>query len=114
MSAIKSAGFNDKFVMMQTARIKSKRTRSEDEERFEELKASIDEFGLIEPIIIAPVAGDGRYDVVAGNRRFRACNELKVKEIPSIVKTGLDKTQYDILTLIENVQRHDLTDTEKA
>lgn len=114
MSAIKSAGFNDKFVMMATAKIKHKRIRSEDEEQFDELKASIYEFGLIEPIIIAPVAGDGKYNVVAGNRRFRACSELKMKEVPAIVKTGLDKTQFDILTLIENVQRRDLTDTEKA
>ncbi len=82
------------------------------EEALEELKASIKKSGIIEPIIVRPIA-HGIYELVAGERRLRASQALAIQEIPAIVKTLSDKEALE-LSLIENVQRENLNALEEA
>lgn len=76
-----------------------------------ELKASIHEKGLLQPIVVRP-AGDG-YEVVAGNRRLTACVELRMYKIACHVVDLTDKEAYE-LSLIENIQRQTLDPIEEA
>jgi ParB/RepB/Spo0J family partition protein len=81
---------------------------------FEELKASIKEKGVIEPIIVRPANKlNPPYEVVAGSRRLRAAAELGLKLIPAVVRELNDDEAYDFM-LIENLQREDLTELEEA
>ncbi|AKM08292.1 ParB/RepB/Spo0J family partition protein [Pelagerythrobacter marensis] len=83
-----------------------------DEDALEELAASIAQRGVIQPVIVRPLAG-GRYQLVAGERRWRAAQKAKVHEIPAIVRE-LDETEVMALALIENIQREDLNPVEEA
>jgi ParB family transcriptional regulator, chromosome partitioning protein len=76
-----------------------------------ELKASIQEKGVLEPLIVRPL-GAG-YQIVAGERRWRACKELGLDLVPCIEKNVDDKEMMEI-ALIENLQRKDLTAFEEA
>ncbi len=80
-------------------------------EELEELAASIREHGVIQPIVVR-AAGEG-YEIVAGERRYRACQRLGLKAIPAIVRAA-DDTQMLELALIENIQRQDLGPLEEA
>ena len=77
-----------------------------------ELAASIAQRGVIQPIIVRPIAG-GRYQLVAGERRWRATQKARLHEIPAIVR-DLDKREIMALALIENLQRVDLNPIEEA
>jgi ParB/RepB/Spo0J family partition protein len=77
----------------------------------QELADSIKEYGILEPIVVRPKAD--RFEIVAGERRFKAGLIAGLKEVPSIVK-NLSDMQADEIRLIENVQRQDLTDSEKG
>ena len=80
----------------------------------DELAASIRERGVIQPIIVRPHPSDqGRYQLVAGERRWRAAQRAPLHEIPAIVR---DLAENDVLELaiIENVQRVDLSPIEEA
>jgi ParB family chromosome partitioning protein len=85
-----------------------------DQERLEELSASIKERGLIEPIIVRrhPTLAD-RYEIIAGERRWRACQLAGFSEIQVIVKE-LNSDEAFALALIENIQREDLNPIELA
>ena len=83
-----------------------------DEEALAELAASIAQRGVIQPIIVRPIAG-GRYQLVAGERRWRATQKARLHEIPAIVR-DLDKREIMALALIENLQRVDLNPIEEA
>lgn len=83
-----------------------------DKESIRELAESIKEYGLLQPIVVRP-AGDGNYQIVAGERRWRAFQFAGFKEIPAIVK-DIDTTRQLIESLIENVQREDLKPLEKG
>src|SRR3989338_6318357 len=72
----------------------------------EELKASIKRQGVIEPVLVRPIA-HGTYELVAGERRWRASQAIGLQDIPAIVKTLSDKEALEY-SLIENVQREDL------
>jgi ParB family chromosome partitioning protein len=76
-----------------------------------ELKASIEEKGVLEPLIVRQY-GAG-YQIIAGERRWRACNELGMELVPCIEKNVDDKEMME-LALIENLQRKDLTPFEEA
>ena len=78
----------------------------------EELKASIQRSGVIEPVIVRPLAG-GAYELVAGERRLRATQALGRQVIPAIIKTLSDQEALE-LSLIENVQRENLNPLEEA
>ena len=82
------------------------------EAALEELKASIKRSGVIEPIIVRPVA-HGTYEMVAGERRFRAAQALGLAEIPALIKTLSDKEALE-MALVENVQREHLNPIEEA
>lgn len=82
-----------------------------DEEALEELSESIKRYGVIQPIIV--VKKDDYYEIVAGERRWRASKKAGLKEIPAIVRKGNERENKEI-ALIENVQREDLNAYEKA
>lgn len=81
-------------------------------EKLEELSASIKEQGVISPIIVRPIGG-GRYEIIAGERRFRASQLAGKTKIPAIVRELDDKTTLAV-ALIENMQREDLNVMEEA
>ena len=82
-----------------------------DSERLKELKDSISEKGIIQPVIVRPVE-DG-FELIAGERRFRAAQELGHEEIPAIIKDVADADSLEI-ALIENIQREELNPVEEA
>lgn len=83
-----------------------------DEAALEELAASIAQRGVIQPVIVRPLPG-GTYQLVAGERRWRAAQKAQVHEIPAIVR-DLSEREVMALALIENLQREDLNPIEEA
>jgi ParB family chromosome partitioning protein len=83
-----------------------------DEAALDELAASIAERGVIQPVIVRPLAG-GRYQLVAGERRWRAAQKAQLHEIPALVR-DLEEREVMALALIENIQREDLSPVEEA
>ncbi|MEO0589483.1 MAG: ParB/RepB/Spo0J family partition protein [Pseudomonadota bacterium] len=83
-----------------------------DEAALEELAASIATRGVIQPIIVRPT-GAGRYQLVAGERRWRAAQKAQLHEIPALVR-DLSEREVMALALIENLQREDLNPVEEA
>ena len=84
----------------------------------EELAASIRAQGVIQPILVRPVAGAGagseqRYEIIAGERRWRAAQLAGLTEIPSIIRQVPDEAAV-AMALIENIQREDLNPLEEA
>lgn len=82
-----------------------------DEEAIEELAESIKTYGLIQPIIVTKK--DDYYEIIAGERRWRACKKAGLKEISVIVRDN-DEKKNKAISLIENIQREDLNAVEKA
>lgn len=82
-----------------------------DQEALEELAQSIQEYGLIQPIVVTQK--DGYYSIIAGERRWRASKLAGLKEIPAIIREDDEKINSEI-SLIENMQREDLNPVEKA
>lgn len=82
-----------------------------DGDRIEELAVTIEEHGLLQPIVVRK-QGTG-YEIIAGERRYRAVRSLGWETIPAIVKEMTDETTAS-LALIENLQREDLTPIEEA
>lgn len=82
-----------------------------DETALNELAESIKEKGVLQPLLVRPVKN--RYQLVAGERRFRAAHIAKLKEVPVIIKDLSDKDSMEI-ALIENLQREDLNAVEEA
>ena len=82
------------------------------EEALQELAKSIEENGLLQPILVREY-GNGRYQIIAGERRFRACKIAGITEVPTII---LDKDDLKVaeIALIENLQREDLNPVEEA
>jgi len=76
-----------------------------------ELVASIREKGILEPILVRPY--EGRFQIIAGERRFRAAIEVGLDEVPCIIKEVSDAETME-LALIENLQRKDLSAFEEA
>ncbi|HEY8011585.1 MAG TPA: ParB/RepB/Spo0J family partition protein [Rudaea sp.] len=83
-----------------------------DEERLAELAASIKAQGLIQPIVVRTV-GPARYEIIAGERRWRAAQLAGLREIPALVREVADPA-VAAMTLIENIQREELTALEEA
>jgi len=85
-----------------------------DEEALEELSASIREHGLIEPIVVRrAAAGQDRYEIIAGERRWRASQRAGLKDVLVVVKDVSPKDAFE-LALVENIQREDLNPIEVA
>lgn len=82
-----------------------------DDHAIEELAQSIDEHGILQPLLVRKsIKG---YDIIAGERRYRAAKHAGLDEVPVIVKTLDDKEMMEI-ALIENLQREDLNPLEEA
>ena len=82
-----------------------------DEEAIEELAQSIKQYGIIQPIIVCKK--DDYYQIIAGERRWRAAKKAGIREVPVVVKEYTDKEIAEI-SLIENIQREDLNPIEEA
>ena len=80
-------------------------------EQLSELMESIREHGIIQPLIVRNV--NGKLELIAGERRFRASRELGLKEVPVIIRTASDKDVLE-MALIENLQRENLNPLEEA
>ncbi len=86
--------------------------KSFDEGALRELARSIAEHGILQPLVVRPIATD-RYEIIAGERRFRAGQKAGLKQVPCVVKKYSDK-QALAVALIENLQRSDLNALEVA
>ena len=84
-----------------------------DKEAIEELSASIAEHGILQPITTRRLP-DGRYQIISGERRWRAARMAGIKEVPILVKEDVDDREALELGLIENLQREDLNAVEEA
>ncbi|KAB2953963.1 ParB/RepB/Spo0J family partition protein [Heliorestis acidaminivorans] len=78
----------------------------------EELAASIEEHGLIQPLVVRPT-NKGRYQIVVGERRWRACKTIGIQKVPVLVRSW-DNQKVAEIALIENIQRQDLSPLEEA
>ncbi len=81
------------------------------EETIEQLASSILQNGVIQPIMVRPV-GDG-YELIAGERRFRAAQRAGLSDIPAVIKEASDREALE-LAIVENVQREDLNPLDEA
>ncbi len=84
-----------------------------DEHALAELSASIREHGVLQPILVRPTDKTQQYQLVAGERRWRAAREAGLREIPALIEQLDDDTAMEI-GIIENLQREDLTPLEEA
>ncbi|MDD4564455.1 MAG: ParB/RepB/Spo0J family partition protein [Eubacteriales bacterium] len=81
------------------------------EDKIEELAKSIETHGIIQPILIRP--SDAGYEIVAGERRWRAARRASLREVPCIIRE-LDEEQNFLVSIIENMQRENLNPMEEA
>ena len=81
------------------------------EEALKELAESIKEHGIIQPIVVRKK--DKKYEIIAGERRFRAAKLAGLKEVPAIVKEMTEQQMMEV-AILENLQREDLTPIEEA
>jgi ParB family transcriptional regulator, chromosome partitioning protein len=98
LSALKASAYNPR--------------RDFSDEHLEELAASIRERGLVQPLVVRP-KGTDKYEIVAGERRWRAAQRANLHEVPVIIRTLTDKEAIEI-AIIENVQREDLNAIEEG
>ena len=84
-----------------------------DQAALEELAASIKSQGLIQPVLVRPIGEQGKYEIVAGERRWRASRMAGLRSIDCIVR-HLDDSESMAIALIENLQREDLNPMEEA
>jgi ParB family chromosome partitioning protein len=84
-----------------------------DAESLEELANSIRKQGVVQPIVVRPLSGSDKYEIIAGERRWRASQIAGLHEMPALVRDVNDQVAM-CLALIENIQREDLTPLEEA
>jgi ParB family chromosome partitioning protein len=78
-----------------------------------DLTSSIREKGIVQPILVRPVAGSSDFEIIAGERRWRAAQKAGLHEVPVVVQEATDREALEI-AIIENVQRADLNALEEA
>jgi ParB family chromosome partitioning protein len=83
-----------------------------DEEKLAELADSIRAQGIVQPVVVRPI-GDGIYELIAGERRWRAAQIAGVEDIPAVIRDVPDEVSV-AMALIENIQREDLNPLEEA
>lgn len=83
-----------------------------DEEKLNELASSIKEHGLLEPLLVKKTQDD-LYEIICGERRYRACKRANLSSIPCLIRDDLELNGYAV-ALIENIQREDLNPVEMA
>lgn len=87
--------------------------RTFDPEALDELAESIRQKGVIQPLIVRPLGKPGQYEIVAGERRWRAAQKARLHQVPVLVRE-LNDTEVLEIAIIENVQRADLNPLEEA
>jgi ParB family chromosome partitioning protein len=93
---------------------KNQPRQSFNEESLSELSESIREFGIIQPIIVRKLDGEDKYEIIAGERRFRAAKQVGLTTIPAIINSNIDDNSSLVLALIENIHRENLSPIEQA
>ncbi|WP_300277963.1 ParB/RepB/Spo0J family partition protein [Peptacetobacter sp.] len=83
-----------------------------DSEKIDELAKSIEQYGLLQPILVKEDENK-EYMIIAGERRFTACKKLKMKKVPVIIK-DVTYEEIDKMAIIENLQREDLSPVEES
>ncbi len=104
----------DKEIMVNITKIEPNRTQPRknfDEDALQELADSIKQFGVIQPLIVQD--RKDHYEIIAGERRWRAAKKTGLKEVPVIIKNYTDQEIVEI-SIIENIQREDLNPIEEA
>lgn len=91
---------------------KNQPRKSFDEASIAELAESIKEHGLLQPILVRPLT-NGSYQIIAGERRWRACRAAELQTVPVIIKEMDDRRTMEV-AIIENLQREDLNPVEEA
>jgi ParB family transcriptional regulator, chromosome partitioning protein len=83
------------------------------EDDLTDLAQSIREHGIVQPVVVRPAPLPGKYEIIAGERRWRAAQRAGLNEIPVIIRDVSDRTALEI-AIVENVQRSDLNPVEEA
>lgn len=83
------------------------------DKKISELAQSIKSQGLTQPIVVTSTATPGEYEIIAGERRWRAAQLAGLKEVPVVVRTATEREKF-LLSLTENIQREDLNPIEEA
>ena len=82
-----------------------------DDKKLDQLAASNDEHGILQPVVVQKT--DSGYELIAGERRWRASKKLGIKKIPAVIREVSDEQSLEI-AIIENIQRQDLNPIEEA
>ena len=104
----------DKETLVNITKIEPNRTQPRknfDEDALQELSDSIKQFGIIQPLVVQD--RKDHYEIIAGERRWRAAKKAGLKEVPVIIKNYTDQEIVEI-SIIENIQREDLNPIEEA
>ena len=104
----------DKETMVNITKVEPNRTQPRknfDEDALQELSDSIKQFGIIQPLIVQD--RKDHYEIIAGERRWRAAKKAGLKEVPVIIKNYTEQEIVEI-SIIENIQREDLNPIEEA
>lgn len=107
---------NDEIIQLPVNQIIPNRFQPREifnEEKINELSQTIHTHGMIQPIVVRKLEGEDEYELIAGERRWRAVQQLKWDHIPAIIR-DLNNTQTASIALIENLQREELTVIEEA
>ena len=101
-----------KFIDINKLEANEKQPRTHfEKEKIQELSVSIQQNGLLQPIVVRPY--QGKYQIVVGERRFRACKLAGLQEVPCLVQE-LDEKQTATAAIVENIQRENLSAIEEA
>lgn len=112
--AVSTEGESFQMLSLEQVRPNKDQPRKEfDPEAIEELASSIERKGILQPIIVRKTAKAGLYEIVCGERRFRAATLCGLEKIPAIIKDLADD-EFLEWALIENIQREDLNPLEEA
>lgn len=105
----------DEVIQMEVVRISpnpDQPRKQFDESSLKELAASIEQFGILQPLVVTKIE-QNKYSIIAGERRFRASRIAGLNKVPVIVRSASELEKLE-LALIENVQREDLTPLDQA
>lgn len=114
LSSVGESDSKDKVIEVDINKISPNKNQPRSdfkEESLSELAKSIENMGIISPIIV--MEKNGLYEIIAGERRWRAARIAKLKKVPVLVKTYSDLEKLEV-ALIENIQREDLNPVEEA
>ena len=117
VSELKNEGKNIKIIPVEQIKPGSWQARKNfDVNDLEDLSNSIKSKGILSPILVTQSndKNDSSYDLIAGERRWRAAQMAKIHEVPCIVVNDVDANSASVMSLIENIQRKDLNAIEEA